>query len=71
MQEKKIRLKWDRLAPDWWSSSCGSIRLDPITITWTAYLHRNIRIGKGWTELKKGFRTSDRAKRWIEREAED
>jgi hypothetical protein len=58
------------MAPDWWSSSAGYIRLAEDK-TWCAYLHRNTRVGRGWTETKPGFRTSDRAKRWIEREAEE
>ena len=39
--------------------------------TWTAHLHRNTRTGKGWTETKKGFASADKARRWIELEAED
>jgi hypothetical protein len=63
-------LKWDRMAPDWWSSAAGYIRLEENN-TWRAYLYRNTRAGRGWTETKPGFHTADRAKRWIEREAED
>ena len=63
------KLKWDKLSPEWWSSPSGYIRLEEGT--WSAYLSRNTRVGRGWTEKKTGFKTADRAKRWIEREAED
>jgi hypothetical protein len=67
---KLTPLAWDRLSPEWWSSSAGYIELEKDR-TWTAYVHRNTRVGKGWTETKKGFKTSDKARIWIEREAED
>lgn len=62
-------MPWERLAPDWWSSAVGYVRLEEGG--WAAYVHRNMRVGKSWVERKPGFRTSDRAKRWVEREAED
>jgi hypothetical protein len=68
---KDSPLEWDKLAPDYWSSSAGYIRLEKDNNTWTAFLHRNTRVGKGWTEPRKGFKTADKARRWIEREAED
>ena len=67
---KPTPLEWDRTLPNCWSSAAGHI-LRQDDNTWTAYLHRNTRVGKGWTESRKGFRTVDKARRWIEREAED
>jgi hypothetical protein len=63
-------LEWERTDPNCWSSCAGVIRLQPDN-TWTAYLYRNTRVGKGWTETRSGFLTSDKARRWIEKEAED
>jgi len=67
---KPTPLEWDRTRPDCWSSAAGFIMLEDNN-TWTAHLYRNTRVGKGWTELRKGYRTADKARRWIEREAED
>jgi len=67
---KPKRLEWDRQSPEYWSSVAGYIKLQPDK-TWTAFLHRNTRTGKGWTESKAGFLAPDKARRWIEREAED
>jgi hypothetical protein len=67
---KPTPLEWDRVEPGYWSSSAGYIKLEK-DLSWTAHLHRNTRVGKGWTEARKGFRTADKARRWIEREAED
>jgi hypothetical protein len=68
---KPTPLEWDKQNLTYWSSSAGYIKLDQETHLWTAFLHRNTRIGKGWTEAREGFRTADKARRWIEREAED
>jgi hypothetical protein len=62
-------LDWEK-KPDTWSSSAGFIKLEE-NKTWTAHLHRNTRTGKGWTETKKRFATAEKARRWIESEAED
>jgi hypothetical protein len=67
---KPTPLEWDKASPKYWTSAAGYIRLEE-NLTWTAYLHRNTRVGKGWTEARKGFRTAEKARRWIEREAED
>jgi hypothetical protein len=67
---KPTPLEWDKLSPEYWSSAAGSIRKEANN-TWTAYLHRNTRVGRGWTEARKGFLTADKARRWIEKEAED
>jgi hypothetical protein len=67
---KLTPLHWDRLAPDWWSSAAGFIRMEK-NGTWSAHLYRNTRTGRAWTERKTGFITTDKARRWIEREAED
>ena len=69
--EKPTTLIWERLAADTWSSAAGFIKLEEPTNTWCAHLYRNTRVGRGWTETKQGFTTADKAKRWIEREAED
>lgn len=68
--EKPAPLNWERISPDTWSSAAGYIMREPNN-TWCAYLYRNVRVGKGWTETKQGFGTADKARRWIEREAED
>jgi hypothetical protein len=67
---KPAPLKWDRLAKDWWSSAVGYARREENGF-WTAYVHRNVRVGKGWTESREGFVTADKARQWIEHEAED
>jgi hypothetical protein len=67
---KPTPLNWDKLNLEWWSSAAGYIQQER-NGTWTAFLHRNTRIGKGWTEARKGFKTADKARRWIEKEAED
>lgn len=67
---KPVALKWEKLSPEWWSSQAGYIKMEEGGL-WTAYLLRNTRVGKGWTERRPGFRTADKARRWIEREAED
>jgi hypothetical protein len=58
------------MSPEYWSCSAGSIHKE-LNKTWTAHLYRNTRVGKAWTELKTGFLTPDKARRWIEKEAED
>jgi hypothetical protein len=63
-------LEWDKQTAEYWSSSAGFIKMEE-NKTWTAHLHRNTRTGKGWTESRKGFATADKARRWIEMEAED
>jgi len=63
-------LEWDKSRPTFWSSVAGTIRRQDNN-TWTAYLYRNTRVGRGWTEERAGFLTADKARRWIEREAED
>lgn len=70
MPKKSEPLKWDKLSQEWWSSPAGYIRLEEDGF-WAAYLNRNTRVGRGWVEKKPGFKTSDRAKRWIELEAEE
>ena len=67
---KPETLKWDKLAPDWWSSPAGFIRLEEDGF-WTAHLNRNTRVGRGWIEKRPGFNSADRARRWIELEAEE
>ena len=67
---KPTPLEWDKLSPKYWSSAAGSIRKESNN-TWSAHLYRNQRVGKGWTEVRTGFLTADKARRWIEREAEE
>jgi hypothetical protein len=67
---KPTPLDWDKLNLEWWSCAAGFVQQES-NLTWTAHLYRNQRVGKGWTEIQKGFKTADKARRWIEREAED
>jgi len=64
------QLEWDKERPDHQSSAAGYIKME-LNKSWTAYLHRNVRTGQSWTETRKGFATAEKARRWIELEAED
>jgi hypothetical protein len=63
------RGNWELVSPEWFTSELGYVKHEKGA--WTAYLLRNRRTGVGWTEARPGFRTKDRAIRWIELEAED
>ena len=69
-KEEHKQLEWEKESAEYQSSAAGYIRMEA-NKTWTAYLHRNVRTGKAWTETRKGFGTAEKARRWIELEAED
>jgi len=60
---------WEKVTRKYWSSSVGYVsEKDGV---WTAYVYRNVRCGKAWTEQKPGFLSLAAAKRWVEQNAEE
>ena len=60
---------WEQVSPTWWSSAVGYVKLE--RTLWSAFVYRNQRIGKAWTEQRCGFATASAAMRWVSSEAED
>ena len=60
---------WEQVSPTWWSSSVGYVKLE--RTLWSAFVYRNQRIGRAWTEQRCGFATASAAMRWVSSEAED
>ncbi len=63
------RIFWERLTASSWSSPVGYVSEDKGL--WTAYVYRNQRTGRAWTERRPGFQTAAAARRWVENEAEE
>ena len=63
------RLIWERVSLSWWV--CGEGYVKQERGVWAAWVHRNTRVGRKWTEHKPGFGSADGAKRWVEEQAEE
>lgn len=61
---------WEKVTQTYWSASVGYVSEETEGI-WTAYVYRNVRSGKSWTDKKPGFVSLSAAKRWVEKNAEE
>jgi hypothetical protein len=68
MADSSKSVDWEQVSDSWWSSAMGYV--EKKEGAWTAHVFHNQSSGTGWTESKRGFRTSVSARRWVESQGE-